>query len=82
MTFFEYRAACANLASQEELEWQRTSLIASIIANQNRGKGKRPLQPDDFNPYSDKLRGNKNADKDVENALKLAEEMKNRFKNG
>ena len=70
------------ITAQEELEWQRTSLLAAILANQNRGKGKRPVQPEDFNPYSEKNRGNLDAKKDVEDALKLAEEMRNKFQNG
>lgn len=80
MTFFEFRSWGKNATAQEELEWQRTSLIAAILANQNRSRNKKALSPDDFNPYSEKNSGNKDAREDVEKAMALAEEMKNKFK--
>ena len=79
MTFFEYRAYCRQIMAQEELEWQRTAVLAAILANQNRGKGKRPLGPEDFNPYSDKNAGNKDANKDVNDALRIAEQFQKQF---
>ena len=79
MTFFEFRKWSSGAIANEELEWQRTSLLAAILANQNRGKGKRPLTPDDFNPYSDINSGNKDANKDVNDALKIAEQFQKQF---
>ena len=80
MTFFEFRWYSEQFRAAEELKWQHTSLLAAILANQNRGKASKAAKPDDFNPYSEKNAGNKDAKEDVENAIKLAEEMREKFK--
>jgi hypothetical protein len=58
--------------SNEELEWQRTSLIAAILINQNRPKGKKPIKPDELNPYSTE----KPPEEVVKNALEIADMMR------
>ena len=78
MTFFEYRMTRKNLELNEELEWQRTSLLAAILANQNRGKGK-AAKPDDFNPYSKKSKSRKEVNSDIEGALAVAEQLRQRY---
>ena len=36
---------------KDEAEWNRTSLIAAILCNVNRGKNSTPVTPEAFNPY-------------------------------
>ena len=77
MTFFEFRWYSHSFAADEELKWQHTSLLAAIMVNQNRGKGK-AAKPDDFNPYSKK----KQIDpvEEHKKAEELAEFLRNSYK--
>ena len=77
MTFFEFRWYSQSFTADEELKWQHTSLLAAIMVNQNRGKGK-AASPEDFNPYSTK----KQIDpvEEHEKAKELAEFLRNSYK--
>lgn len=46
--------------SRGEFEWQQTSAVMALHANMNRGKGKPPISPDQFNPYKQKQLKEKN----------------------
>ena len=77
MTFFEYRMACKRVTLNEELEWQRVGLLASILVNQNLKKGTKPLTSDDFNPYASKNQktSEEEAAKVVADAQELAKSL-------
>lgn len=79
MTFFEYRMIRKNLELREELEWQRTSLVCAILVNQNKGKGAKASTPDDFNPYANKTKSQKEVNSDVQDALAVAEQLRKQF---
>lgn len=32
-------------------EWDQTSLLAAVLASQNRARGSAPIKPDDFHPH-------------------------------
>jgi len=39
---------------KQKAEWDRTSLVCTILANANRSSKTKAFKPDDFNPYSAK----------------------------
>ena len=51
MTFREVSYYTSAILENEKLEWRRHSYLLSILANQNRGKGKPPVKPDDLYPF-------------------------------
>jgi len=51
MTFREVSYFTSSVLENEKLEWRRHSYLLSILANQNRGKGKPAIKPDDFYPF-------------------------------
>jgi len=51
MTFREVAYFNSHIIENEKLEWRRHSYLLSILANQNRGKGKPAVKPDDLYPF-------------------------------
>lgn len=51
MTFREVMYYTSSTIENEKLEWRRHSYLLALLANQNRGKNRRAMKPDEFYPF-------------------------------
>lgn len=57
LTYVEFKIMRSAWETEQELKWNHTSSLMSLIANVNSGKGK-SFKPEDFNPYTRKYSEN------------------------
>lgn len=76
MTFREVHYFTSGILENEKLEWRRHSYLLALLANQNRGKGKAAVKPDDFFPFKTQPNFTKEDLEDVVNHLKRPRKRK------
>ena len=75
MTFAEASACVSGIKLRDNIAWNHTASILSMIANVNRSSSSKSYKPQDFHPYN----SNGSVSTDKEETKNLVKSMRNAF---